>query len=113
MKPFELFGVVIRTIGLFFLMAAITQSFMALLTSLIGGRGIAFTAMIYIVPSLLIALWCLLGAPPIVSIAYGSDGQDQSLDHSLERDAMEAMTLLKAGKIEQAKAIANKKNFSS
>ena len=108
MKPSEVFGVVIRTIGLLLLMFAVSQIAMGLLALVIGGLGNVFVMLLSGIPSFLVGYWFLRGAPLIVSLAYESGRYDQIEQTELERDTLEAVTLLKAGKTEEAKAIVDK-----
>lgn len=108
MKPSEVFGVVIRTIGLLLLMFAVAQFLMALLNLMGGGPGNAAAMILGGTPSLLVGLWFLRGAPIIVSYAYRLDRRKQHGQTRLEEDTLEAMALLKAGKIEEAKSVVDR-----
>lgn len=69
MKPIEVFAVVIRTVGLIVcLMASAILSF-ALLTLVLGGPGNA-GGIIVGVPILLMGLWLLRGASPLLAFAF-------------------------------------------
>lgn len=108
MKPSELFGVVIRTIGLLLLMSAVSQIIWAMVNMIGGGPGNAAVMLLIGIPCFLVGSWFLRGAPILVSYAYKTDRSEDAEQTQLERDTLEAMTLLKAGKTEEAKAIVDK-----
>ncbi len=70
MKPQELFGVVIRTIGLLLSLSSLWFFFMALLSVIGGGPVSPIGLIIYGIPTLFVGVWFLGGAPLIVSLAY-------------------------------------------
>ena len=61
MKPSEVFGVVVRSVGLMVIVANVV----GLITS-IAQPGVLFI----VVPMLLLGIWLLRGAPAIVQFAY-------------------------------------------
>ncbi len=71
MKPQELFGVVVRTIGLSLVMTSLWAFLLAALTLLSGGVGHPLGMFIYAVPLFIVGIWFLHGAPQIVALAYG------------------------------------------
>ena len=104
MKPAELFGVVIRTIGLLLLVSAVSQILWALINLIGGGPGNAAVMLLIGIPCFLVGSWFLRGAPILVSYAYKTSGSEHAGQTQLEQDAFKAMTLLQAGKTEEAKA---------
>lgn len=69
MKPAELFGVVIRTIGLLLLVSAVSQILWALINLIGGGPGNAAVMLLIGIPCFLVGSWFLRGAPILVSYA--------------------------------------------
>jgi hypothetical protein len=61
MKPAEAFGVVVRSVGLIFLVFSTN-----LLLTALANPGLLF----FMVPMLAIGIWLLRGAPTIVNFAY-------------------------------------------
>ncbi len=70
MKPSELFGVVVRSVGLLIVLPSLGLQFFALLDLVGGGPGNAVGILILSIPALLVGLWLLRGAPGIVAFAY-------------------------------------------
>jgi len=70
MKPSELFGVVVRSVGLLLVLPALGVQFFAILNLVMGGPGNVAGMMILSIPVLLVGLWLLRGAPGIVAFAY-------------------------------------------
>ena len=100
--------VVIRTIGLLLLMSAVSQILWALVNLIGGGPGSVAVMLMIGIPCLFVGLWFLCGAPILVSYAYKTDRSEHVQQTPLERDTLKAMTLLQAGKTEEAKAIVDK-----
>lgn len=69
MKPSELFGVFVRTMGLFLTLAALLQIFLAILK----GPQNVFGMLLFGVPMLLVGLWFLRGAKALISFAFPQD----------------------------------------
>jgi hypothetical protein len=70
MKPSEMFGVVVRSVGLLLVLPALGTQFFAILSLVLGGPGNAVGMMILSLPVLLVGLWLLRGAPGIMAFAY-------------------------------------------
>jgi hypothetical protein len=80
MKPSEAFGVVIRSVGLLLIVAALWVLFGAILTLVSGGLGSFIGMLIGGMPMLFVGIWLLGGAPYIVSIAYPDLDDHKSTD---------------------------------
>jgi hypothetical protein len=70
MKPSDIFGIVVRTVGLIMLLAGLWTIGYALLILLGGGPGGTAGLLITGVPELLVGLWLLRGAKPLVQFAF-------------------------------------------
>ncbi|MGW8255939.1 MAG: hypothetical protein ACWGMZ_00485 [Thermoguttaceae bacterium] len=70
MKPADLFGVVIRSLGLLFLMWGLWSLFLAFLQLLLGGPGNVLSMTIGSIPALFVGIWFLSGAKSLVYLAY-------------------------------------------
>ena len=70
MKPSELFGVFVRTMGLFLVLGALCQIFLAILNLVGGGPQNVFGMLLYGVPVLLVGLWFLRGPKALISFAF-------------------------------------------
>jgi len=73
MKLSELFGVIVRTIGLIFVLTALWQVFSAILNLVGGGPGNVVVMLLYGIPALLVGLWFLRGAKALISFAFPQD----------------------------------------
>ncbi len=73
MTASDLFGVIVRTIGLLMLLAALWQIAWALLNLVGGGPGNAVALLLGGVPTLLLGWWFLRGARRLVSYAYAEE----------------------------------------
>ncbi len=73
MKPSELFGVVVRTIGLIIFLTALFQVFIGILNLVGGGPGNVVGMLLYGIPALLVGLWFLRGAKALISFAFAED----------------------------------------
>jgi len=73
MKPSELFGVVVRTMGLLFVLTALLKVFSAILNLVGGGPGNVLAMLLYGIPALLVGLWFLRGAKALISFAFPED----------------------------------------
>lgn len=74
MKPSELFGVVVRTIGLLVLLSAVWATFLGSLGVALGGPGQTVGMLFFGIPALLIGLWLMRsGAHALVRFAYPDD----------------------------------------
>ena len=80
MKPSEAFGVVIRSVGLLLILAALWVLFGAILTLVLGGPGGFIGSLIGGMPMLFVGIWLLGGAPSIVSISYPGLDDHKSTD---------------------------------
>ena len=76
MKDTEVFGIVVRSVGLIVTLASAWLIFLALL-SLAGGQGTLIGSLFYAIPGLLVGLWLLRGARSIASFAFSKD-QDKN-----------------------------------
>lgn len=70
MKPSDIFGVVVRTIGLLLIMGSMWAVFWAFVIILFGGPGSFVGMIIGSIPSLFVGVWFLGGAKAIIRIAY-------------------------------------------
>lgn len=73
MNASDLFGVIVRTIGLLMLLAALWQISWALLNLVGGGPGNAVALLLSGIPTLLLGWWFLRGARWLVSCAYAKE----------------------------------------
>lgn len=81
MKPSELFGVMVRTIGLLLVLSSAWGLFFAGLNLVLGGPGNVAGMVIMGVPVFCVGLWLLRGAESFVRFAYPEeehDGQSSS-----------------------------------
>jgi uncharacterized membrane protein len=69
MKPSEIFGIVVRTVGLILTLIAFSQICFALLNTVGGGPGYA-SGYFFGIPGLVVGLWLLRGAKSLVSFAF-------------------------------------------
>ena len=70
MKPVESFAIVVRTVGLIVTLAAAAILFWALLNLVLGGPASAGGIIMVGGPMLLVGLWLLRGAPPLLAYAF-------------------------------------------
>jgi hypothetical protein len=70
MKDRNVFGIVVRTVGLIVVLIALGLIFPALLSLVMGGPGTLIGLLFYGIPLLLVGLWLLRGARSIVSFAF-------------------------------------------
>jgi hypothetical protein len=70
MKPYEAFGVVVRSIGLLFLLPGVGLILWGLLYLVLGGPGSAVGMFISAVPALFVGVWFLQGAQLVMEFAY-------------------------------------------
>ena len=70
MKPSELFGVVVRSVGLVVSLSAMSVLFYAIVNLVLGGPASVVGLFIVGVPPLLVGLWLLLGASDLASAVY-------------------------------------------
>jgi hypothetical protein len=108
MKPSELFGVVIRTIGLLLLGYGLLQLLWALINLVGGGPGNVIVMLLVRIPSVIFGIWFLRGAETLVAFAYPPGPPEAAGETKLEREVLEAMQLLTSGKTEEAKAIVDR-----
>ena len=73
MKAAEVFGIVVRTAGLIVVLVALGLILPAVLSLVMGGPGTLIGLLFYGIPALLVGLWLLRGAGPIVSSAFPED----------------------------------------
>jgi hypothetical protein len=76
MKDIEVFGIVVRSVGLIVTLASAWVICLSLLSLVMGGPGI-IGGLIYGIPGLLVGLWLLRGARSIASFAFSKD-QDKN-----------------------------------
>ncbi len=79
MKPVEIFAVVIRTVGLIVSLIATALLSFALLTLVLGGPANAGGMIIVGLPILLMGLWLLRGASPLLAFAFPKDDRHAQL----------------------------------
>jgi hypothetical protein len=70
MKAAEVFGIIVRTIGLLVVLSSLGLIFPAVLGLVMGGPGTLIGMLFYGIPALLLGLWLLRGARPVVSFAF-------------------------------------------
>jgi hypothetical protein len=70
MRPSELFGVAVRTVGLLVVLPSLGAVAFALLAFEMGGPGEIIGQLWWSIPALLVGLWLLRGAEALVSFAY-------------------------------------------
>ena len=73
MRPAELFGVVVRTIGLLLVLSSFWMLLFGLLGLVLGGPGEVVGLLFYGLPVFLLGIWLLCGAKSLVRIAYPDD----------------------------------------
>ena len=84
MKPRDLFGVVIRSIGVLVLVGGVFYLYSAVVATLEPGKPYASSPLSYIgasVISLLVSVYFLRGAPHLVRFAYGRESEDSDDGH--------------------------------
>ena len=69
MKPSEIFGIVVRTVGLILTLAAFSQIYFAMLNAVGGGPGYAI-GFFFGIPGLAAGLWLLRGGKSVVLFAF-------------------------------------------
>lgn len=79
MKPFEVFGVVVRTIGLLLVLGSAPCMFLAILSLSFGGPYNAAWLTLFSFPTLLAGLYLLRGAPLLIWFAYSGDAKAQQI----------------------------------
>ena len=78
MKPSEVFGVVVRSAGLFLTVSALGSLITALAAPAI---------LLLVIPTLFVGLWFLRGAPVVIHFAYPDRNREDhgnSLAHNIE-----------------------------
>jgi len=70
MKPRELFGVLVRTIGVVLFLPAVFATSFALLGLVLGGPGEVIGMLWFGIPALVVGLWLLRGANALVAFAF-------------------------------------------
>ena len=70
MKAAEVFGIVVRAVGLIVVLLALGLIFPAILSLVMGGPGELIGLLFYGIPALVVGLWLLRGAGPLVSFAF-------------------------------------------
>lgn len=75
MKPVELFGVVVRSVGLMVALLGMGVVFWALMNLLLGGPGSAIGLLLVGGPPMFIGIWLLLGASRLAEAVYREDSK--------------------------------------
>ncbi len=70
MKPSDLFGVVVRSLGLLLLLGSLWLLFWALLNLVLGGPASVIGMIILAIPPLFVGVYFLGGAKGLVYLAY-------------------------------------------
>jgi hypothetical protein len=70
MKPSDIFGVVVRSLGLVLVLGALAILFFAFLNLFLGGPGNILGMLICAIPQLFVGVWFLSGAESLVRLAY-------------------------------------------
>jgi hypothetical protein len=74
MKPSELFGVVVRSLGLLVMLPAMWCIFWAILNLVLGGPN-AVGMLVAGIPALLLGTWLLLGASGLAAAVYSNEAK--------------------------------------
>ena len=77
MKPVEVFAIVVRTVGMIVSLAAAAILFWALLNLVLGGPASPVGLIIIGAPILLVGLWLLRGAPPLLVYAFPKEDRHE------------------------------------
>ena len=80
MKPEEVFGIIVRTIGLLMLIPASLSAAYGLLGLLMGGPAQTIVTLVFSVPAVLVGLWMVRGAESLVEFAYPPAGRRMHSD---------------------------------
>jgi hypothetical protein len=72
MKPSDIFGIVVRTVGLVIALVGLWTVGWAILNLVGGGPG-TVALLVSGVPELLVGLWLIRGAEPLVRFAFPQD----------------------------------------
>ena len=75
MKPSELFGVVVRSVGLLLTLSAMWCVFWAIVNLVLGGPTSTVGMLIVGIPVLLVGTWLLLGASDLADAVYGKESE--------------------------------------
>jgi hypothetical protein len=70
MKPAEIFGIIVRTVGLVVVLFGLSQLYTAVLNLFLGPLEIVVARFPFGVAALLIGLWLLRGAKALIKFAY-------------------------------------------
>ncbi len=70
MKPNDLFGVVVRAVGLILVLTSLRQVFIAIVSLVGGGSENAVGLLLFGVPAMLIGIWLVGGAKSLIDFAY-------------------------------------------
>lgn len=77
MKPSDLFGVVVRAMGLILVLTALWKLLGAVVNLVGGGPGNVLAMVVSGVPALLVGLWLLRGAKALVSFAFPEESRHE------------------------------------
>ena len=69
MKPVDVFGIIVRTVGLIITLG-IAWRMCVSITMLLGGSWADLMNLLFYIPLLLVSLWLLHGAHALVNFAY-------------------------------------------
>ena len=77
MKPSELFGVVVRSLGLLIVMCAVWSLIWVIFTCMLGGPAPNNVVGVIVngILSLFVGIWFLSGASGLVSVAYPEESE--------------------------------------
>ena len=73
MKPSEVFGIVVRTVGLLMTLIAAAQILVGTLHLVLGGPMNPISLLVFAIPALLVGLWFLRGAESLVRFAFPAE----------------------------------------
>ncbi len=73
MRPADVFGVVVRSVGLVLLVVSVPPLCFGVLGLVLGGPGQTFGVMIFSAPGVFAGLWMLRGAQLMVDFAYSGE----------------------------------------
>jgi hypothetical protein len=77
MRPFELFGVVVRSVGLLLVLSAAWVLFWAMVNLLLGGPGNVAGMLVGGIPVLLVGIWLLRGGSNLAARVYPQESEDE------------------------------------
>jgi hypothetical protein len=77
MKPSELFGVVVRSVGLLLVLSAAWVLFWAILNLVMGGPANVAGMLVVGIPALLVGIWLLRGGSNLAAAVYSNESRKE------------------------------------